>query len=238
MRVLVSRSRLFNRRVASADFAHLPCRKPIALPRESVFAKAPALSQGITPVSGWLAPYGASSVPCNGLRPVVPNDIPLKGNRPRRVVPEVTPPFTFGSHSQQPKASPAPRFTAAASCISAASRASALSRLASATPRTGLAPTHRCRGRCAMKPRSAPELKRWGAQGMHCFRRSSAVARSASPCRLQIRRVSLSAHHGHRIASADSCATRVVCDGRGFASRLPKVRGLGWRLHVWCPHRR
>jgi hypothetical protein len=33
-----------------------------------------------------------------------------------------------------------------------------------------------------------------------------------------IRRVSLSARHGHRIASADSCATRVVCGGHAFAS--------------------
>ena len=140
-----------------------PCRMPIALSRESVIAKAPALSQGIMPVSCWLAPYGASSVPCRGLRPVVPKGHCLKGNRRRRVVREGTPPFTFGSRSVQWKPYPAPRFTAAASCISAASRASALSRLASATPRPGLAPTHRSRGRCAMKPRSAPELKRWAS---------------------------------------------------------------------------
>ena len=139
-----------------------PCRMPIALPRESVFAKAPALSQRITPVSGWLAPYGALSAPCNGLHPVVPNRHSLKGNRRRRVVPEVTPPFTFGSHSQQPKASPAPRFTAAASCGSAASRASALSRLASATPRTGLAPTHRSSG-AAPKAAQPAQLKRWAS---------------------------------------------------------------------------
>jgi hypothetical protein len=52
-----------------------------------------------------------------------------------------------------------------------------------------------------------------------------------------IRRVSLSARHGHRIASADSCATRVVCGGGGFASRLPGARsGLVWaRLQPASP---
>jgi hypothetical protein len=52
-----------------------------------------------------------------------------------------------------------------------------------------------------------------------------------------IRRVSLSARQGHRIASADSCATRVVCGGGGFASRLPGARsGLVWaRLQPKSP---
>ncbi|MBP9229866.1 MAG: hypothetical protein KBF41_17540, partial [Azonexus sp.] len=52
-----------------------------------------------------------------------------------------------------------------------------------------------------------------------------------------IRRVSLSARHGHRIASADSCATRVVCGGGGFASRLPGARSsLVWaRLQPASP---
>ena len=36
----------------------------------------------------------------------------------------------------------------------------------------------------------------------------------------RIRRVPSSAHRGRRIASADSCATRVACDGRAFASRI------------------
>jgi hypothetical protein len=36
----------------------------------------------------------------------------------------------------------------------------------------------------------------------------------------QIRRVPSSAHRGRRIASADSCATRVACAGRAFASRI------------------
>ena len=36
----------------------------------------------------------------------------------------------------------------------------------------------------------------------------------------RIRRVPSSAHRGRRIASADSCATRVGCDGRAFASRI------------------
>jgi hypothetical protein len=195
-----------------------PCRKPIALPRKSVFAKAPALSQGITLVSGWLAPYGASSVPCNRLRPVVPDGIPLKGNRPRRVVPEVTPPFTFGSHSQQPKASPAPRFTAAASCISAASPASALSRLASSSPRTGLAPTRRCRGRCAMKPRTAPELQRWASKGMCHFVRSHCLP--SVPSRLP--------------AVAPVSARRVV-PAVALAVRAAAARILCFRLAVGGP---
>jgi hypothetical protein len=36
----------------------------------------------------------------------------------------------------------------------------------------------------------------------------------------QVRRVPSSAHRGRRIASADSCATRVVCGGRAFVSRF------------------
>ena len=36
----------------------------------------------------------------------------------------------------------------------------------------------------------------------------------------RIRRVPSSAHRGRRIASADSCATRVACDGRAFVSRI------------------
>ena len=36
----------------------------------------------------------------------------------------------------------------------------------------------------------------------------------------QVRRVPSSAHHCRRIASADSCATRVVCDGGVFAPRI------------------
>ena len=123
-----------------------PGRIPIALPRKSVFAKAPALSGGITPVSCWLAPYGASSVPCNGLRPVVPN-----GNTPHP---------TCGSRPIQWKPNPARRFTAAASCASAASPGSAFSRLVSATPRTDLAPTHPSTGRAAIKPRRAGYVKR------------------------------------------------------------------------------
>ena len=270
-----------------------PCRMPIALPRESVIAKAPALSQGTTAVSCWLAPYGASSVPCSGIRPVVPKGHCLRGNRRRRVVREGTPPFTFGSRSVPWKPYPAPRFTAAASCISAASRASALSRLASATPRTGLAPTHHSTGP-ARKAAQAGEFKRWGAESMRHFASSHIQPFSPSPMRLvlplrkvsalpslpharrfasacascwrprrgapleasaqvrasrgqtsacvvgrgaiasvgrplllsrlarvtQIRRVPSSAHRGRRIASADSCATRVACDGRAFASRI------------------
>ncbi len=38
----------------------------------------------------------------------------------------------------------------------------------------------------------------------------------------QIRRVPSSAHRCRRIASADSCATQVVCDGGDFASRIPQ----------------
>jgi hypothetical protein len=39
----------------------------------------------------------------------------------------------------------------------------------------------------------------------------------------QVRRVPSSAHHCRRIASADSCATRVVCGGRAFVSRFHGV---------------
>jgi hypothetical protein len=148
--------------------------------------------------------------------------------------------------------------------------------------------------RCAIKPRSAPELRRWGAESMRHFasshiqpfapspaclvvpvrevsavpslphtRRFAAACASfwrplrgapleasaqvrasrgqASACvgghgsvvslgrplllgRLarvtRIRRVPSSAHRGRRIASADSCATRVACGGFAFASRI------------------
>jgi hypothetical protein len=155
-------------------------------------------------------------------------------------------------------------------------------------------PTLRSRGRAAMKPRSAPELKRWGAESMRHFASSHIQPFALSPMRLvlpvrkvsavpsfprtrrfaaasascwrplrgapleasaqvrpsrgqtsacvvgrgaiasvgrplllgrlaratQIRRVPSSAHRGRRIASADSCATLVACDGRAFASRI------------------
>jgi hypothetical protein len=149
-------------------------------------------------------------------------------------------------------------------------------------------------GRCAIKPRSAGHLARWGAESMRHFasshiqpfapspaclvvpvrevsavpslphtRRFAAACASfwrprrgapleasaqvrasrgqASACvgghgsvvslgrplllgRLarvtRIRRVPSSAHRGRRIASADSCATWVACDGRAFVSRI------------------
>jgi hypothetical protein len=167
-------------------------------------------------------------------------------------------------------------------------------------------PTHRSRGRCAMKPRSAPELKRWGAESMRHFasshiqpfapspaclvvpvrevsavpslphtRRFAAACASfwrplrgapleasaqvrasrgqASACvgghgsvvslgrplllgRLarvtRIRRVPSSAHRGRRIASADSCATRVACGGRAFASRIRIAHSAPAPAHV------
>jgi hypothetical protein len=181
-----------------------------------------------------------------------------------------------------------------ASRIRIAHSALAPAHVVPASPVNRSAPTHRSRGRCAMKPRSAPELKRWGAQVMRHFasshiqpvapspaclvvpvrkvsalpsfphtRRFAAACASlwrplrgapleasaqvrasrgqASACvgghgsvvslgrplllgRLarvtQIRRVPSSAHRGRRIASADSCATRVACGGFAFASRI------------------
>ena len=155
-------------------------------------------------------------------------------------------------------------------------------------------PTLRSRGRCAMKPRTAPELERWGAESMRHFASSHLQPLALSPMHLvlpvrkvgalpslphtrrfaaacascwrprrvapieapaqvrasrgntsacvlgrgsvasvarplllgrlagvtQVRRVPSSAHHCRRIASADSCATRVVCDGGDFAPRI------------------
>jgi hypothetical protein len=149
-------------------------------------------------------------------------------------------------------------------------------------------------GRCAIKPRSAGHLARWGAESMRhsapshlqplalspmrlvlpvrkvsalpsfantrrfaaarafCWRplrvapveapaRGRASRGQASACVAgcgsvvslgrplllgrfarvtQIRRVPSSAHRCRRIASADSCATRVVCDGGDFAPRI------------------
>jgi hypothetical protein len=149
-------------------------------------------------------------------------------------------------------------------------------------------------GRCAMKPRSAGHLQRWGAQGMRHFASSHLQPLALSPMRLvlpvgkvsavpsfantrrfatarafcwcplrvapveapacvrasrgptsanvgghgsvvsvgrplllgrfacvtQIRRVLSSPHRGRRIASADSCATRVACGGFAFGSRI------------------
>ena len=193
-----------------------PCRMPIALPRESVIAKAPALSQGTTAVSCWLAPYGASSVPCSGIRPVVPKGHCLRGNRRRRVVREGTPPFTFGSRSVPWKPYPAPRFTAAASCISAASRASALSRLASATPRTGLAPTHRSSG-AAPKAAQPAQLKRWAPSAMNPFSNAVAIgnavalAHAAAPASAALNRHALPVR---REPARGSC-TRCCLSARG-----------------------
>ncbi len=53
-------------------------------------------------------------------------------------------------------------------------------------------PTHRSRGRCAMKPRSAPELKRWGAESMRHFASSHIQPFALSPMRLvlPVRKVS------------------------------------------------
>ncbi len=48
--------------------------------------------------------------------------------------------------------------------LSIAHSALALALVVPASPVNHSAPTHRSRGRCAMKPRSAPELKRWAYQ--------------------------------------------------------------------------
>ena len=48
----------------------------------------------------------------------------------------------------------------------------------------------------------------------------------------QVRRVPSSAHRGRRIASADSCATRVACDGRAFASRIRIAHSAPAPAHV------
>jgi hypothetical protein len=193
----------------------------------------------------------------------------------------------------------------------------ALAPMVPTSPVSRSAPTRRSTpfpsvtGRCAIKPRSAGHLQRWGAESMRQFAPSHLQPLALSPmrlvlpvrkvgalpslphtrrfatacvsfwrprrvapieapaqvrasrgqtsacvvgcgsiasvgrplllCRLArvafIRRVSLSARHGHRIASADSCATRVVCGGGGFASRLPGARsGLVWaRLQPKSP---
>ena len=50
-----------------------------------------------------------------------------------------------------------------ASRIRIAHSAPAPAHVVPASPVNRSAPTHRSRGRCAMKPRSAPELKRWGS---------------------------------------------------------------------------
>ena len=50
-----------------------------------------------------------------------------------------------------------------ASCIRIAHSAPAPAPVVPASPVNRSAPTHRSRGRCAMKPRSAPELKRWAS---------------------------------------------------------------------------
>ena len=48
----------------------------------------------------------------------------------------------------------------------------------------------------------------------------------------QIRRVPSSAHRGRRIASADSCATRVACGGFAFASRIRIAHSAPAPAHV------
>jgi hypothetical protein len=120
----------------------------LSVPSAVVSVKASASSTHATPVSQWLAPYGALAVPCNGLRPVVPT-----GNTR----------FTFGSRSRPLKANPARRFTAAASCFSAASRGLALSRLESATPRPGLAPTRQSTRTLRDEAAQRRLLLRWGS---------------------------------------------------------------------------
>jgi hypothetical protein len=48
----------------------------------------------------------------------------------------------------------------------------------------------------------------------------------------RIRRVPSSAHRGRRIASADSCATRVACGGFAFASRIRIAHSAPAPAHV------
>ena len=125
------------------------CLIPIALPRESVFAKLVSLATSIAAVSHWLAPEGAKQ---------------LRSNRPHPVVPKgSTPHLTFGSWSKSWKANPARRFAAAASRASAASLGAASAGWEASSPRTGLAPTHPSTGRCAIKPRRAGYVKRWAS---------------------------------------------------------------------------
>jgi hypothetical protein len=114
-----------------------------------------------------------------------------------------------------------------ASRIRIAHSALALAPVVPASPVNRSAPTHRSRGRCAMKPRSAPELKRWAppqapaSPGSHgtafAFGRPLSLGRATGVA--LVRRVSSSARRGRRIASADFHSTGVACGVGGFVSR-------------------
>ncbi len=121
------------------------CLIPIALPRESLLPKVISLANSIAAVSHWLAPEGAKPMECNRHRPSVAKNIK---------------PLTLGSWPEVSRRLSARRFTAAAEFAACPLRGATFAGFQTLPYRAAAASTHRSRGRCAIKPRSAPELKR------------------------------------------------------------------------------